>query len=239
MYWIVDVVFFVLLIGGILLGVKKGFIEGLCSLAGTLFALVFAFFFCVSFEGFLENTFHMTTALSDKLVGAFASNPNMNVEIGGDTATALQNAGIPGFLANFMASALGSNTLPEGTTAAMLFGATVGKWIAILISFLALVILVRLGAFLLSKLLSGVVNKIAPLRIVNKLAGGILGLAKSLILLFIALAICRWLPIESVHQFISSSSIVGKLFVSEWYTNAVNYAVSFQWFNDYVAKFLQ
>ncbi len=121
----------------------------------------------------------------------------------------------------------------------MLFGATVGKWIAILISFLALVILVRLGAFLLSKLLSGVVNKIAPLRIVNKLAGGILGLAKSLILLFIALAICRWLPIESVHQFISSSSIVGKLFVSEWYTNAVNYAVSFQWFNDYVAKFLQ
>ena len=150
MYWIVDVVFFVLLIGGILLGVKKGFIEGLCSLAGTLFA-----FFCVSFEGFLENTFHMTTALSDKLVGAFASNPNMNVEIGGDTATALQNAGIPGFLANFMASALGSNTLPEGTTAAMLFGATVGKWIAILISFLALVILVRLGAFLLSKLLSG------------------------------------------------------------------------------------
>lgn len=239
MYWIIDVVFFLILIGGIALGVRRGLIDGLCSMAGTLFALIFAFFFCVSFEGFLENTFHMTTALSDRLVASFASNPNMNVEIGGDTSTALQNAGIPAFLANFLAGALGSNTLPEGTTVAMLFGATVAKWIAILISFVLLVILVRVGAWLVSKLLSALVDKVAPLKFINKLLGGVLGLAKAAIILFLILAICRWIPVEAVHQFLSASPIIGKLYVSEWFTNAVNYAVSFQWFNDYVAKYMQ
>lgn len=64
---ILDVVFIVILVLGLLIGSWRGFIKGVCKLAGTIFALFVAFTFCNPFKNTLENWFGMTTAIA----GAF------------------------------------------------------------------------------------------------------------------------------------------------------------------------
>ena len=233
--WILDVVFFLLLILGVFSGVKKGFLLGVSKLAGTILALAVALVFAASFEVFLENVFHMTTAIANGLVGAMSGNEMLAAEISGANLTeALTAAGIPAFLANAIADAVGSGGLPEGTTAAMLLGPLLAKWIAIAISFVLLLILVKLGVSILSHALTGAVESVKPLAVINQLLGGVLGLAKTALLIFVLLAICSWLPLQGVHEYITSSAVVGALFDSAWFADATSYVFSFRWLTDFL-----
>lgn len=61
----------------------------------------------------------------------------------------------------------------------MLLGPLLAKWIAIAISFVLLLILVKLGVSILSHALTGAVESVKPLAVINQLLGGVLGLAKT------------------------------------------------------------
>ena len=98
--------------------------------------------------------------------------------------------------------------------------------------------LVKLAAVILDKSLSGLVDKVAPFRVINQLLGALLGLLKAGILAFVLLAICSWIPVEGLHNFLSSTAIVGPIFRSDWFAAATSYAISGQWFDDYIAQFL-
>jgi len=234
--WIMDVLFFLVLVGGLALGVQRGFIKGICSLAGTLFSIAFAFFFCVSFEVFLDNVFGMTTAISNGLVGAFSGSEAMSTPIGsGDLAQALEEASVPSFIANAIVGAFDGMGVPDGTTPAMLVAPVVAKWIGIAISFVLLILIMKIGTWLVGKLLTALVERIPIVGTVNMLLGGLLGLFKGLILLFIVFMILSWIPSESMHTFIAESGVVGKIFVSDWFENATSYISSFQWYEDFLA----
>lgn len=71
--WSLDVLFFVLLFLGVFFGVRKGFIEGVCKLAGTFFSIFVAVSFCVSFQGTLENAFGWSTALNNAIAPPFGT----------------------------------------------------------------------------------------------------------------------------------------------------------------------
>ena len=233
--WIMDLLFFVVLVGGLALGVQRGFIKGICSLAGTLFSIAFAFFFCVSFELFLDNVFGMTTAISNGLVGAFSGSEAMSTPIGsGDLAQALKDAGVPSFIAGGIVSAFEGMGVPDGTTPAMLVAPVVAKWIGIAISFVLLIIIMKLGTWLLGKLLTAIVDRILVVGTMNMVLGGLLGLFKALILLFILFMILSWIPSDSMHNFIAESGVVGKIYVSDWFDNATSYISSFQWYEDFL-----
>ena len=241
--WTIDVVFLLLLVAGTAFGAFRGFISGICKMAGTLFAIVFAVIFCVSFSNFLENVFHLTTALANALTNSFHKEALLTplpVDIAGaDVKAALEELGV-GWLPRSLISASFSSveTIPAGTTAAMLLGSTLAKWISIAISFVLLIVLVKLAAVILDKSLSGLVDKVAPFRVINQLLGALLGLLKAGILAFVLLAICSWIPIEGLHNFLSSTAIVGPIFHSDWFAAATSYAISGQWFDDYIAQFL-
>ena len=241
--WTIDVVFLLLLVAGTAFGAFRGFISGICKMAGTLFAIVFAVIFCVSFSNFLENVFHLTTALANALTNSFHKEALLTplpVDIAGaDVKVALEELGV-GWLPRSLISASFSSveTIPAGTTAAMLLGSTLAKWISIVISFVLLIVLVKLAAVILDKSLSGLVDKVAPFRVINQLLGALLGLLKAGILVFVLLAICSWIPIEGLHNFLSSTAIVGPIFRSDWFAAATSYAISGQWFDDYIAQFL-
>lgn len=241
--WTIDVVFLLLLVAGTAFGAFRGFISGICKMAGTLFAIVFAVIFCVSFSNFLENVFHLTTALANALTNSFHKEALLTplpVDIAGaDVKAALEELGV-GWLPRSLISASFSSveTIPAGTTAAMLLGSTLAKWISIVISFVLLIVLVKLAAVILDKSLSGLVDKVAPFRVINQLLGALLGLLKAGILAFVLLAICSWIPIDGLHNFLSSTAIVGPIFRSDWFSAATSYAISGQWFDDYIAQFL-
>ena len=152
---VVDIVFFLLIIGGIFAGAQRGFISGVSRLAGTLFAIAFALFFCVSFSAFLENNFGMTSSISDGLTGAFSNLEMLNTDISAkNLETALEEAKIPGFIASIIVSVFADMQLPEGTTIAMLISPIVAHWISVVISFVLLIILIKLAVWLVDKIFS-------------------------------------------------------------------------------------
>lgn len=166
--WVIDVVFFALIILGILLGVKRGFIAGICKLVGTIFSIVVGVVFCVALQASLERSFGATSAINDAI------------------------------------------------------GAPFGEWIMVVLSFIFLVALVKLGCWLIGSFGDSIAKGAKPLRIVNMCLGGILGAFKLFIVFFVILAIFRWIPSESLHNFISSSGVVGKIFDSQWFIDATH-----------------
>ncbi len=238
MSWILDVAFFVVIIGAVALGASRGLLKCVSKLAGTLFAIVFAFAFCISFELFLENVFGMTSAIANGLVGWLSGNEALSVELGGVTTAEELSVFMPAFFANIIAGVFAGQPLPEGSTGATLIAPIVAKWIAVAICFIALIIIIKLAVWLLAKLLTGVIENITPLRLVNRLCGAVFGGFCGCLFLFIALAICHWIPVPEMHAFISSSTIVGTIFTSNWFIEATSYIASFQWLNDYLLQYL-
>jgi uncharacterized membrane protein required for colicin V production len=169
-----------MLILGIFLGARRGFVAGVCKLAGTIFALAVAFAFCNSFQVTLEGWFGLTTAL----------------------AGAIGNEKIAGFL-------------------------------AIGISFFVLLTVVKIGAWLIGKFGTALVEKARPLAIVNCFLGGLLGILKAAIVAFLLLTACKylidWLHLQAMYDFITSSTVVGAIFQWEWFLEATTF--SFLGFN--------
>jgi len=172
--WTLDVVFFLLLIVGTLVGVKRGLIKGVLKMAGTLFAVAVAVIFCISFQETLEGWFGTTTALNNAIRAPF------------------------------------------------------GEWIMVALCFILLLLLVKVGAKLLGSLGTWLVNKFEPFRIVNMVLGGILGMFKIFMVILLILAILRWIPSESLHSFVSSSTVVGKIFDSNWFIEATHLSFNFK-----------
>ena len=242
--WILDLVFFLILILGTALGAYRGFVAGICKLAGKVFSIVFAVMFCVSFANFLELCFHMTTGISTGLAGAIAKNETYALGLSADIAGAeigatLKEMGVGAIPRWLISRSFASvESIPAGTTAAMLISSVLAKWISIVIAFIALIIILRLGVFLIVKIFGAIRDKAAPVRIADQALGAILGFAKAALLVFVLLMLCDWLPIQALHSFIESSNIVGKIFVSNWFQSATSYAISGEWFNDYIKKLL-
>lgn len=65
MAWILDVVFFVILLVGCFIGAKIGFVKGVCKVAGWILSITIPFLFCTAFKDALENWFGMVTAIAN------------------------------------------------------------------------------------------------------------------------------------------------------------------------------
>ena len=65
MAWILDVIFFLLLLVGCLIGAKIGFVKGVCKIAGWFLSILIPFLFCAAFKDALENWFGMVSAISN------------------------------------------------------------------------------------------------------------------------------------------------------------------------------
>ncbi len=238
--WILDLAFFLILILGTALGAYRGFVAGVCKLAGKIASLIFAFVFCISFANFLETCFHLTTAIANGISGAIANNEIYAQVIPEGISGADLKAVLDGMKLNGIAAWLiersfaGIALIPAETTPAMLLGGVLAKWITVAIAFLLLLLLVRLGAWGIQKLFGVIKNALAPLRIVDQVLGAVLGLAKALFWIFVLLLVCNWLPFAGLQSFIASSNIVGKIYTDEWFQSATSYAISGRWFDEYI-----
>lgn len=243
--WIADLAFFLILILGTALGARRGFVGGICKLAGTLFATIFAFAFCVSFANVLESWFGLTTAITNGMANSIASGSEVygaglaSDVAGAEISSALETMGVGGFQRWLISKSFASvEVIPAGTTPAMLISSVLTKWIVVVIAFLSLLLLIKLSAWLITKIFDAIKDKVAPIKVIDQVLGAMLGFVKAGIGIFLLLLICNWLPIQAIHAYIESSTIVGKIFVSEWFRNATNYAISGAWFNDYIKQLL-
>ena len=162
--WILDVVFFAVLLLGLILGIWKGFVKQITKAAGWIFSFVIAFFFSAALSNQLESWFGLTTLIGN-----------------------------------------GINSYK------------IAGWISIAISFVGLAILVRLLAWAVGAIGKAIVKKSKFLNGLDKFLGAIWGLFWTMMFLIFALAVCRWIPSEGLHNYINSSFIVSKIFNWEWF----------------------
>lgn len=162
MAWILDVIFFVLLLLGCFVGAKVGLVRGVCKIAGWILSFVIPFIFCVAFKDTLENWFGMVSAIGNGI---------HNMKIAG--------------------------------------------WISIVISFILLFIIVRLGTFLLGLLGGALVDGVKPIAVINTILGGVLGMLEAFLVMYFLLLIFGWLPISGLHAFIENSTVVGAIYRSD------------------------
>lgn len=166
--WILDIIFFVILLVGIGLGAHRGFLQFFTKIAGWIFSLVIGFTCCISFSNTLESWFGLQSALAGSVGSTFA--------------------GI----------------------------------LTIVIAFLALVIVVRLAAWLIGKIGKSAVDKIKPVEIIDRFLGGIVGLALSALFIFFLLAVCTWINTASINSFIDSSYVVGAIYRWDLFVRAAH-----------------
>lgn len=177
---VVDIIFFVLLLLGLFVGVKKGFVRGVCAIAGTVLSLGIAIACCRKFQAFID------VALGLNMTGA-----------------------IQGLLAKTIPSVEIANS--------------VGEWLSIAVSFILLVVLVRLLAWLVGLIGKSLVSKVKFFKVMDHILGGLLGLVEAFLTVFLLLAICTWIPWDALHSFIESSSVVSKIVAHPWFEYAVNF----------------
>ena len=172
--WIFDAVFFVLLLLGMLIGCWRGFVKGVCKLAGTIFALFVAVTCCNAFKNSLESWFGMTSAIA-KGFGA--------------------------------------------TDAAY----TAASWVSVAIAFVLLFLLVKVLSWLLGNVGKGLVERSKALTTVDRILGALLGLLQAVLLIFLLLTICYWIPSESLHESIRQGGVVGAIYDWKWFQWAAEF----------------
>lgn len=170
--WILDVIFFALLLLGTLFGVWRGFLKSVCKLAGTIFSLGIAIAFCVPFKNTLQGWFNLEGALC-------AAIPKVPV---------------------------------------------LGTWISVAISFVSLIVIVKLLAFLAGFLGKSLVSKCKPLEKIDRFLGGLFGLVCACATIFFLMAICAWIPSNGLHAYIESSGVVGAIFKWDLFQSAVHFS---------------
>ena len=236
--WIFDVAFFLILILRTWLGAQRGFVVEACKLAGKIASVIFAFMLCVSFANFLEACFGMTSAIARGIAASIGKNATYAAELpigitGADLSAVLKDMDVGAIPRWFISIGFSdADLIPAGTTPALLIGSILAKWIANVISFALLIVLLRVGVFFMSRFLTKVIDKLAPFRIANQFLGALLGFLKACFLLFIVLTVLGWLPLGSTLE---SSAIVGSIVNSEWFHNATSYAVSGKWLADFLS----
>lgn len=166
--WILDILFFALILLGIGFGAWRGLFKSVCKMAGTVFSVSFAFIFCISFSNALEGWFGLETLLAAKVGTLFAS------------------------------------------------------ILSIIISFVGLVILVKLGAFLLGVLGKTFVKQSKLLNSIDRFFGGLLGGVMALLLIFFLLAVCSWINTAGLNAYIDSSYVVKAVYHWDWFVQAAH-----------------
>lgn len=91
-------------------------------------------------------------------------------------------------------------------------GNVFGGILCIVISFVILFVSVKLLAWALGKFGTFIVDRSRGARAINRFLGAILGLFESILVIFLILAICYWIPSEPLHEYISQSGVVGAIF---------------------------
>ncbi len=190
-----DVILLCVLLLFFFIGVIRGFLRSLLSFFGTFSSIIVAGLLAAPFSRLLGNTFGLTAKFSSVFVGFLPKVSSVfSTDVSGLTANAItESVKLPGFIEKVLVKVAPSGTMPEGTTIAELTAPIFGGYLCTIISFIILYILCKVIILILSHLLNKI-DKIKGINGVNKLFGGVFGLARGLLFSFTVLAVISFLP---------------------------------------------
>ncbi len=95
--------------------------------------------------------------------------------------------------------------------------ATVADWISVAICFIGLIIVVKLLTMIVGAIGKAILGASKVLTGVDRILGGILGIAEAFLVILILLMIMKWVNFDAANAFIGQSQIVGKIFNAQWF----------------------
>ena len=108
---LLDIIIIVLGLLSLLIGFKKGFMSKMVSLIGIIAIIIFSVFYASQFAGFLKSHNIIYPGIYDnvssKIIEGWGDKADYTV------AEAIQASGFPGFLANWIAGAVGDVSTAE------------------------------------------------------------------------------------------------------------------------------
>ena len=125
---------------------------------------------------------------------------------------ALAGKALPQFLIDAIVSSVGNESIPVGTTIAMLAGDALGGFIAGLIAWLVLFFIAKLILMLVKTLVCSVIENLPIVSSLNTLLGFVLGVLQGLLIISAIVAVLSILPIPSASTFFSNCMFVGWLY---------------------------
>lgn len=200
------------------IGAIRGFLRSLLSFFGTLGSFVCAWLLAAPFSRLIGNTFGLNAKFSSLFSGLLPKLSSVfSKDVGGLSADAVVNhVKLPGFIEKILVKVAPEGVLPEGTTVANLTAPIFGGFLCTVISFFILFILFKVGIFILSHFFKKV-DKIKGLGGINKLLGGIFGLARGLLFSFTILAVISFLSAKWMKKPVNA--IQNSAITSAFYDN--------------------
>ena len=184
--WLFDLAIVAILLVAFLLGRKKGLILTLCGLATYFVALFGARFLSQLLSPMIADalTPHVASWVQEN-AGSFLTDAldpvvNTNAAEGNGLLGKLQSLG----LFDSVRDALGQQAVQSVTDAATALTHTIAQTVASVVIFILAFILILILWHLLSRLLNKVSGSLPIVRGLNRLLGGIFGLAQGLVILF-------------------------------------------------------
>ena len=219
MEYILDLIFIALAVVMIILGAKKGLIKALLDGLSTIASGIIAYILATPVAKVIYDAFVRGVVKSEFLKGLndsgtdFGSiNEKVNALVNELPEGALNIASKFGFdvngaISNVVSSAPDSNeSLVE--TLMTNIGDNIFLTITEAVTMIALFIIVSIALTFVIRLLNKVVKKLPVIKQANKLAGGLLGLVKAVVIIFVISTVLVFVQNEELAPMINSSVIL-------------------------------
>jgi len=193
---ILDLIVVALLIFFSLVGLRQGFVNRVVGIVAGTISFAIALALCKPFANLLNAMFGMTDSLSASITKFFAKTESYNVVVS-DAVEFKQLLKLKDveFLPSFVMDAVVKMAnVQKGKTIAEILGMTCGKFAAIGISFLILLILVRVLCILLKFVFTSIEDKFPTIFLANKVLGVAFGFIQCLLFIYAVLFVITLLP---------------------------------------------
>ena len=211
--YVIDILVIVVILGVAVISAKRGFIDCLFGFISTIVAIVLAFVLMKPFVSWTGGIFGLEGALEKGCTDVFAKVKMFTIDISNQgISEALAGKNLPAFLIDAIVKSVGNESIPAGTTIAMLAGEALGGFITGLISWVIVFLIAKLLLMLLRGTLGAVIENLPIVSGVNHILGFLVGIVKGLMIVSGIIAVISILPIPSATQFFSDCFFVGWLY---------------------------
>lgn len=216
-YLLLDVLVCLWILGGVIAGGKKGFVECFFKLISTVLALVIAIMLASWLLDLTDGLFGLEGKLGGVFSGSFDSVDGFDEYVYTETRlqSALDELHLPNALNKlvikyFNESYSTQDLMLDTPTAAEVFSGALGYLLALVIAGLIIFIIAKILLRLIRKGLTALVEKISAIRVLNSVLGTVMGAAQTLINIWITIALAQMIYTGS-SAFMAHCTVLGFL----------------------------
>ncbi len=195
---VADFIIIVFLLFFVVYGLIRGFLKQVMGLLSTVAAFIVAYIFCDNVANLLFDKTPIGTSIAGWIQSLFGDSWNVE-KSASELSEFIASQNWPTFLSQAVIKA--AESLDSATVNfAEVAGKTIAKYLLVSASFIALSLVCKLVFWLLEKLLSLIISH-TPIKVVDKILGVLLGLAKGYLIISLVLFIVGLFSFEPADNF--------------------------------------